>query len=95
MALSVACSEDAPTSSGFTHSSHPSQGTYTNSSYNTSATVTVNNDGTCSIRGNAIYESEYQNFDITITKWYQPNSSSSCYAGSANGMLSFVDIEQS
>ena len=110
MALSVACSEDAPTSSGITHSSHPPQGTYVSSlignpiafasQTNGKATVVNNLDGTCHITGTAYYYqqydgTDYQNFDITITKWYQPNDSSICYAGSANGMFSYLDIEQS
>ena len=98
MALSVACSEDAPTSSGITHSSHPPQGTYVSSlignqfssasQTNGKATVVNNLDGTCRITGTAYYYlqydgTDYQNFDITITKWYQANNSSICNAGSS------------
>ena len=72
MALSISCiTDDGPTETGSTTQYHPSQGSYTDTSYNTSATVTVNDNGTCSIRGIARYdETDYEDFDITITTWY-------------------------
>ena len=77
MALSISCITDdgPPTETGSTTQSHPSQGSYALTSKGTSATVTVNDDGTCSIKGKARYESEYQDFDITITTWYYSFSS--------------------
>ena len=84
IALSISCkTDDVPTETGSTTQSHPSQGSYVNSPNNTRATVIVNNDGTCRITGTARYESEYQDFDITITKWYYSFSSYNTYhAGS-------------
>ena len=77
MALSISCkTDDGPTGTGSTTQFHPSQGSYAYTSYGTSATVTVNDDGTCSIRGKARYdETDYQDFDITITTWYYSFSS--------------------
>ena len=85
MALSISCkTDDGPTETGSTTQGHPSQGSYTSTIDGTSATVTVNDDGTCSIRGKARYESEYQDFDITITTWYYSFSRfNDYYAGSS------------
>ena len=72
MALSISCkSNEEPQETGSTSSNHPSQGTYTNSSYNTRATVTINNDGTCTITGTAYFDAnDSQTFSITVTKWW-------------------------
>ena len=84
LALSISCkSNEEPQATGETSSNHPSQGTYTNTIYNDSATVTINNNGTCTISGTAHFISgsttEYKNFSITVTKWwyYYPESGSS------------------
>ena len=71
LALSISCkSNEEPQETGSTIQSHPAQGTYTNSLGN-SATVTINNDGTCTITGTAKFaNTETQNFNITITKWW-------------------------
>ena len=71
MALSISCkSNEEPQETGSTIQSHPAQGTYTNSLGN-SATVTINNDGTCTITGTADFDAnDSQNFNITITKWW-------------------------
>ena len=80
MALSISCkSNEEPQETGSTIQSHPAQGTYTNSLGN-SATVTINNDGTCTITGTADFaNTETQNFNITVTKWwyYYPASGNS------------------
>ena len=85
IALSISCkTDDVPTETGSTTQNHPPQGSYVNSPNNTRATVIVNNDGTCSIRGTARYESDYTSFDITITKWYYfEDTSDTYYAGSS------------
>lgn len=82
-ALSISCkSNEVPQETGSTSSNHPSQGTYTNTIYNDSAAVTINNNGTCTITGKAHFTSgsmEYADFSITVTKWwyYYPDSGSS------------------
>ena len=80
MALSISCkSNEEPQETGSTSSNHPSQGTYTNI-FGNSATVTINNDGTCTITGTADFaNTETQNFNITVTKWwyYYPASGNS------------------
>ncbi|WP_302368745.1 hypothetical protein, partial [Brachyspira aalborgi] len=82
-ALSISCkSNEVPQETGSTSSNHPSQGTYTNTIYNDSAAVTINNNGTCTITGKAHFTSgsmEYADFSITVTKWwyYYPESGSS------------------
>ena len=80
IALSISCkSNEEPQETGSTIQSHPAQGTYTNSLGN-SATVTINNDGTCTITGTADFaNTETQNFNITVTKWwyYYPASGNS------------------
>ena len=90
MALSISCkSNEEPKATGETSSNHPSQGSYTASAYSTypnaNATVTINNDGTCTITGTAKFaNTETQNFNITITKWwYYYNSNNHHYAGSS------------
>ena len=83
MALSISCkSNEEPQETGSTSSNHPSQGTYTNI-FGNSATVTINNDGTCTITGTAKFaNTETQNFNITITKWwYYYDSNNYSYAG--------------
>ncbi|WP_346677976.1 hypothetical protein [uncultured Brachyspira sp.] len=81
MALSISCkSNEVPQETGSTSSNHPSQGTYTNTIYNDSATVTINNNGTCTITGKAHFDkTDSQTFSITVTKWwyYYPESGSS------------------
>lgn len=69
MALSISCkSNEEPT--GSTSQNHPSQGNYYNST-SSSATVKINNDGTCAITGKAYFDdTDYQAFDITVTKWW-------------------------
>ena len=71
-ALSISCkSNEEPKETGSTAQNHPPQGTY--SSYSTtsgSAIVTINNDGTCTITGTAYFDTEPQNFSITVTKWW-------------------------
>ena len=82
MALSISCkSNEEPKATGETSSNHPSRGTYTNDFYGdgSSATVEINDDGTCTITGTAKFaNTETQNFNITITKWWyyydDPNS---------------------
>ena len=71
LALSISCkSNEEPQETGSTIQSHPAQGTYTNILGN-SATVTINNDGTCTITGTAKFaNTKTQNFNITITKWW-------------------------
>ena len=91
MALSISCksNEDPIKRTGYTTQNHPPQGNYalrfsTYETSDTKATVIVNNDGTCSIRGTARYESDYTSFDITITKWYYfEDTSDTYYAGSS------------
>ena len=86
MALSISCkSNEEPTEIGATIQSHPAQGTYNNSLGN-NATVTINNDGTCTITGKASFASggqtEYTNFSITVTKWwYNYDYPNTYYAG--------------
>ncbi|TXJ57779.1 hypothetical protein EPJ67_03770 [Brachyspira aalborgi] len=75
MALSISCkSNEVPQETGSTSSNHPYQGTYTNTIYNDSATVTINNNGTCTITGKAHFTSgstkEQTDFSITVTKWW-------------------------
>ena len=74
MALSISCkSNEEPKATGETSSNHPSQGTYTTDFYGngSSATVIINNDGTCTITGTAKFaNTKTQNFNITITKWW-------------------------
>ena len=85
LALSISCkSNEEPQETGSTIQSHPAQGTYTNILGN-SATVTINNDGTCTITGTADFDAnDSQNFNITITKWwYYYNSNNHHYAGSS------------
>ena len=81
MALSISCkSNEVPQETGSTSSNHPSQGTYTNTIYNDSATVQINNNGTCTITGKAHFDNkDFQNFSITVTKWWYdyPESGSS------------------
>ena len=79
MALSISCkTDDGPTGTGATIQSHPAQGTY-NNSLGDNATVTINDDGTCTITGKAGFTSggqrEYANFSIIVTKWYYLYSS--------------------
>ena len=88
-ALSISCkSNEEP--SGYTHSNHPPAGTYIyGNDDKIKATVVNNADGTCHITGTADHwnggnEYEYQDFDITITKWRQPNNSTVSFAGSEN-----------
>ena len=89
MALSISCkSNEVPQETGSTSSNHPSQGTYTNTIYNDSATVTINNNGTCTITGKAHFDkTDSQTFSITVTKWWyyysdvDSGSSSTHYAG--------------
>ena len=91
MALSISCksNEDPIKRTGYTTQNHPPQGNYalsfnTYENSDTKATVIVNDDGTCSITGIARYESEYQNFNITITKWYYfEDTPYTYYAGSS------------
>mgnify|MGYP004503399555 FL=1 len=88
MALSISCkSNEEPTEIGATIQSHPAQGTYNNSSGN-NATVTINNDGTCTITGKASFTSgstnEQTDFSITVTKWWYYYDSPNTYnAGSS------------
>ena len=85
LALSISCkSNEEPQETGSTIQSHPAQGTYTNILGN-SATVTINNDGTCTITGTADFDAnDSQNFNITITKWwYYYDSNNHHYAGSS------------
>ena len=75
MALSISCkSNEEPQETGSTTSNHPSQGTYTSSYGSDSATVTINNNGTCTITGIAHFTSgsttESADFSITVTKWW-------------------------
>ena len=74
MALSISCkSNEEPKATGETSSNHPSRGTYTTDFYGngSSATVIINNDGTCTITGTAKFaNTKTQNFNITITKWW-------------------------
>ena len=84
MALSISCkSNEVPQETGSTSSYHPSQGTYSNGNYDSIATVTINNNGTCTITGKAHFISggstESTNFSITVTKWWYdyPESGSS------------------
>ena len=93
MALSISCkSNEEPQDIGSTISYHPSQGLYTastNSLYpNANATVTINNDGTCTITGKASFTSgstnEQTDFSITVTKWWYYYDSPNTYnAGSS------------
>ena len=88
IALSISCkSNEEP--SGYTHSNHPPAGTYIygNLDNQIKATVVNNADGTCRITGTASHwnggrEYEYESFDITITKWWQPNNSTVSFASS-------------
>ena len=91
MALSISCkSNEEPQVQeiGSTSSNHPSQGSYTASAYSTypnaNATVTINNDGTCTISGTAYFDAnDSQYFSITVTKWwYLYNSPNQLEAGS-------------
>ncbi|TKZ23195.1 hypothetical protein EZH24_13085 [Brachyspira catarrhinii] len=87
MALSISCkSNEEPQETGTTTSNHPSQGTYNSVLYGTgsSATVTINNDGTCTITGTAYNyfdTNDAQTFSITITTWYQYYNDPVAYAG--------------
>ena len=89
MALSISCkSNEVPQETGSTSSNHPYQGTYTNTIYNDSATVTINNNGTCTITGKAHFTSgstkEQTDFSITVTKWWYYYDSPNTYnAGSS------------
>ena len=87
IALSISCkSNEEPQEPGSTSSNHPSQGTYTNTIYHDSATVTINNNGTCTITGKASFTSsstEQTDFSITVTKWWYNYDSPNTYnAGS-------------
>ena len=84
MALSISCkSNEEPKETGSTSTYHPSQGSYTNTTWKTSATVKINNDGTCTITGKARFDNtDFQNFSITITKWwYNYDYPNTYYAG--------------
>ena len=95
MALFISCkSNEAPQETGSTTQNHPPAGSYISSLIgnpyaspsmtNGKATVVNNLDGTCHITGTAYYDdTTYQNFDITITKWwYQFDYPDSYYASS-------------
>ena len=81
MALSISCkSNEEPKETGSTSTYHPSQGSYTNTTWKTGATVKINNNGTCTITGKAHFDkTDSQTFSITVTKWwyYYPESGSS------------------
>ena len=75
MALSISCkSNEVPQETGSTSPYHPSQGSYTNTSWKTGATVTINDNGTCTIAGTAVFgntgQPQTQTFSITVTKWW-------------------------
>ena len=75
MALSISCkSNEEPQETGSTSPYHPSQGSYTNTSWKTGATVTINDNGTCTIAGTAVFgntgQTQPQTFSITVTKWW-------------------------
>ena len=74
-ALSISCkSNEVPQETGSTSSYHPSQGAYINTTWKTGATVTINDDGTCTIAGTAIFgdigQTQPKTFSITVTKWW-------------------------
>ena len=75
MALSISCkSNEEPQETGSTSPYHPSQGSYTNTAWKTGATVTINDNGTCTIAGTAVFgntgQTQTQTFSITVTKWW-------------------------
>ena len=74
MALSISCkSNEEPKATGETSSNHPSRGTYTTDFYGngSSATVEINDDGTCTIKGTAYFDAnDSQTFSITVIKWW-------------------------
>ena len=100
LALSISCkSNEEPQAqeTGSTTQSHPPAGSYISdlignqyaspSMINGKATVTNNLDGTCHITGTAYSDdTTYQNFDITITKWwYSYDDPNTYYADDGSG----------
>ena len=92
-ALSISCKSNEapePQALGETSSNHPAPGTYINSSGG-NATVTINNDGTCTIVGHGtdFYDAnDSQTFSIIVTKWWY-------YYGSPNDLLAGSPYEKS
>ena len=84
LALSISCkSNEEPTSdTGWTHQQNPAQGSYTNGNYGSRATVTINDDGTCTISGYGYFDTtDFQYFSIRVIKWYQYYNDYIAYAG--------------
>ena len=98
MALSISCkSNEEPQETSSTSSNHPSQGSYTASAYspypNANATVTINNDGTCTISGTAYFDAnDSRYFSITVTKWWYSYSNPNTYYAGSNYEQSEVAI---